>query len=100
MTSIEGVIAAAKAELSYVETGDNNTKFGAWFGDNGQPWCATFLSYAGDQAGQAVGGPNPFADDAHPGASGCSSGTPGPTTRLALTACLWWMWRWTTRTRT
>jgi len=29
----------------------NFTKFGAWFGMNGQPWCAMFVSWAADQAG-------------------------------------------------
>jgi len=29
----------------------NVTKFGAWYGMDGQPWCAMFVSWAADQAG-------------------------------------------------
>jgi len=29
----------------------NMTKFGAWYGMDGQPWCAMFVSWAADQAG-------------------------------------------------
>ena len=29
----------------------NFTKFGAWYGMDGQPWCAMFVSWAADQAG-------------------------------------------------
>ena len=29
----------------------NHTKFGAWYGMDGQPWCAMFVSWAADQAG-------------------------------------------------
>jgi len=29
----------------------NATKFGAWYGMNGQPWCAMFVSWAADQVG-------------------------------------------------
>jgi len=29
----------------------NYSKFGAWYGMNGQPWCAMFVSWAADQAG-------------------------------------------------
>jgi len=29
----------------------NRTKFGAWYGMDGQPWCAMFVSWAADQAG-------------------------------------------------
>lgn len=29
----------------------NFTKYGAWYGMDGQPWCAMFVSWAADQAG-------------------------------------------------
>jgi hypothetical protein len=39
------VIDAAKGELGYQETGNNNTKYGKWYGLNNQPWCAMFVSW-------------------------------------------------------
>ena len=44
------VIDAAKSELGYLETGNNDTKFGKWFGLNNQPWCAIFVSWCFAQA--------------------------------------------------
>ena len=45
------IVDIASAELNYAETGDNNTKFGAWYGLNNQPWCAIFTSWCYDKAG-------------------------------------------------
>lgn len=45
------VIRAAQAELGYKEKGENRTKFGEWYGMNGQPWCAMFVSWAANKAG-------------------------------------------------
>ena len=45
------VLDIAKNEIGYEETGDNNTKYGKWFGLNNQPWCAIFVSWCYDQAG-------------------------------------------------
>ena len=39
------VIDAAKSELNYQETGNNDTKYGKWYGLNNQPWCAMFVSW-------------------------------------------------------
>ena len=39
------VIDTAKAELNYQETGNNDTKYGKWYGLNNQPWCAMFVSW-------------------------------------------------------
>jgi len=41
------VIAYAKQDLGYHESpaGSNMNKFGAWYGMNGVPWCAIFVSY-------------------------------------------------------
>lgn len=30
---------------------DNDTKFGRWYGNNGEPWCATFVSWVWYHAG-------------------------------------------------
>ena len=45
------VIRAAQGELGYKEKGNNRTKFGEWYGMNGQPWCAMFVSWSANQAG-------------------------------------------------
>lgn len=41
----------AKAELGTVEAPVNKTKYGKWYGLNGQPWCAMFVSWCFNQAG-------------------------------------------------
>ena len=62
---IEKLIAVAENEVGYIEkksnaelnsktanAGYNNyTKYGKWYGLNGQPWCAMFVSWCADQAG-------------------------------------------------
>ena len=69
--SAEKIIKIALGEVGYLEkasnsqlqdktanAGDNNyTKYGAWYGMNGQPWCDMFVSWCADQAGEgsAVG---------------------------------------------
>ena len=45
------VVDAAKSQLNYRETGNNNTIFGKWYGLNNNPWCAMFVSWCYDQAG-------------------------------------------------
>jgi surface antigen len=45
MTTIAQIINRARKELGYRESGDNHTKYGAWYGMNGQPWCAMFVSW-------------------------------------------------------
>ena len=45
------VVDAAKSQLNYRETGNNDTIYGKWFGLNNQPWCAMFVSWCYDQAG-------------------------------------------------
>jgi cell wall-associated NlpC family hydrolase len=44
------VIDVAKNELGYQETGNNDTKYGKWYGSNNQPWCAMFVSWCFAQA--------------------------------------------------
>ena len=53
MTTAKDVLEKAKAyiDAKYVETGDNMTIFGKWYGMNGQPWCAMFVSKCFDEAG-------------------------------------------------
>lgn len=48
---MNAVLNRAKFETGYTEKGDNETKYGAWYGVNGQPWCAIFVSWCYDKAG-------------------------------------------------
>lgn len=52
--SAEKVIAEATKDLGYTESpaGSNKTKFGAWYGLNGYPWCVMALAYWFDIAGE------------------------------------------------
>jgi cell wall-associated NlpC family hydrolase len=47
------VLAHAKkfVDEKYAEEGDNHTIMGKWFGTDGQPWCAAFVSYCFHLAG-------------------------------------------------
>ena len=45
------VLNRAKFETGYTEKGNNETKYGAWYGVNKQPWCAIFVSWCYDKAG-------------------------------------------------
>lgn len=49
----EHVLQVARAELGYTETpaGSNRTKYGKWFGLNGNPWCMMFIQWVFFQAG-------------------------------------------------
>ena len=44
------VIDTAQLEVGYQETGNNDTKYGKWYGLNNQPWCAMFVSWCFAQA--------------------------------------------------
>jgi hypothetical protein len=46
------IITIAKQELGYAETGNNNTKYGGWYGLQNNPWCAMFISWVFNEAGQ------------------------------------------------
>jgi hypothetical protein len=46
----EARLEEAIRHLGYVESGNNDTKFGEWYGMNYQPWCAMFVTYC-DQLG-------------------------------------------------
>ena len=53
MTTAEQILQVARGELGYTESpaGSNKTKYGAWFGLNGQPWCMMFIQWVFTQAG-------------------------------------------------
>ena len=57
-SDITRMVDAALSQVGYQEKNKdgspgrgNITKFGAWYGMDGQPWCAMFVSWAADQAG-------------------------------------------------
>jgi hypothetical protein len=46
------IIDLARSQIGYVEVPDNKTMYGKWYGLNGQPWCAMFVSWVFNQAGE------------------------------------------------
>jgi len=46
-------LSKAKTQIGYVESGNNMTKYGDWYGMNGQPWCAMFLTWCYETEGDA-----------------------------------------------
>jgi hypothetical protein len=62
--AVQAVVRTALAEVGYAEQGVNHTKYGAWYGLNGQPWCAMFVSWVFAKAGHqlpALQGPKGYA---------------------------------------
>lgn len=53
-TAVKDVLALAKKQLGTDEKGDNQTKYGTWFGMDGQPWCAMFVSWVFAKAGHEL----------------------------------------------
>lgn len=45
MTQAESVVTIAKGQVGFKETLVNKTIFGHWYGLDGQPWCAMFISW-------------------------------------------------------
>lgn len=39
------IVARAKTQIGTKEVPVNKTKYGAWYGLDGQPWCAMFVSW-------------------------------------------------------
>jgi hypothetical protein len=48
------VVRVATSQLGYHEGTGNQTKYGAWYGLNGQPWCAMFVSWVFAKAGHRL----------------------------------------------
>jgi hypothetical protein len=55
-TTRQRALDAACSWLGYVESGNNDTVFGAWYGMNFQPWCSMFICYVHEV--QAGGSPS------------------------------------------
>lgn len=53
MKTVERLLAVAGQELGNTESpaGSNRTKYGKWFGLDGQPWCMMFIQWCFAQAG-------------------------------------------------
>ena len=51
----EQVLETARAELGNTESpaGSNRTKYGKWYGLDGQPWCMMFVQWCFDRVGAA-----------------------------------------------
>lgn len=64
------VVGMAKSQLGYQETGNNDTKFGRWYGINNQPWCAMFVSWCFSEVGLAA----KVAASTKKGFAGCDAG--------------------------
>lgn len=53
MNQIDNILEVAAQDLGYKEVppNSNKTKFGEWYGLNGQPWCAIAINYWFNKAG-------------------------------------------------
>jgi hypothetical protein len=51
-SSAQARLAKARGQLGYAEGANNANKFGEWYGANGQPWCAMFVTWC-DLTGSA-----------------------------------------------
>ena len=51
MATASDIVEIAKAELGYREKGNNDTKYGLWYGMNNNPWCMMFVSWCAMKAG-------------------------------------------------
>ena len=53
MATVRELLDIARGELGYKETpaNSNRTKYGAWYGLDGQPWCVMFVEWVFAQAG-------------------------------------------------
>jgi hypothetical protein len=54
MPTAKKVLEIARKEIGYQETGNNDTKYGKWYGLNNQPWCYIFVSWVLVQAGMII----------------------------------------------
>jgi len=57
-TTRERALDGSQKHIGYAESpsGSNQTKFGSWYGMDGQPWCAMFCTYCFEQ--EAGGSPS------------------------------------------
>lgn len=62
MATAQEFISVARSQVGYKESpaNSNRTKYGAWYGMDGQPWCDMFVSWCAEQA-HALGVVGKFA---------------------------------------
>lgn len=55
-------VQTARAEIGYTETPVNRTKYGKWYGLDGEPWCDMFVSWVAHKAGclEDIGGKHAY----------------------------------------
>lgn len=51
MSQRDKIVEIALSQKGYKEGANNDTKYGAWYGLNYNPWCAMFVSWCANQAG-------------------------------------------------
>jgi hypothetical protein len=49
--TVANVLEVARGQIGTIEAPGNRTPYGAWYGLNGQPWCAMFTSWCFAQVG-------------------------------------------------
>lgn len=56
MATVEIVLSYARTELGITESpaGSNRTRYGKWYGLDGQPWCMMFVQWVFHQAGMPL----------------------------------------------
>lgn len=56
MATANEILAVARKELGVKESpaGSNKTKYGAWYGLDGQPWCMMYIQWVFSRAGAAL----------------------------------------------
>jgi len=55
--TLDSVLKEAESQIGYVEypAGSNRTRYGQWYGMDGQPWCAMFASWLFRNGLDAIG---------------------------------------------
>lgn len=54
MSTGADLVAVAAREVGYRERRGNRTRYGEWYGLDGQPWCAIFVAWCARQVGRDV----------------------------------------------
>ena len=56
MATAKEILVVARGEIGYKESppNSNRTKYGAWYGLDGQPWCMMFIQWVFAQAGASA----------------------------------------------
>lgn len=53
LLNTELIVNLAVSQIGYVEVPDNKTMYGKWYGLDGNPWCAMFVSWVFNQADES-----------------------------------------------